>query len=193
MKKSFSNKEIVTLAIYLLGGNSKYIDTEDIAVKSSDLAPGRFTWRKYPDQINIDNIRKRLSDAKDQKKGGYVIGSFKNGWRLSENGLEFAKKQVKKIKNVDISRRPIDRKEMAWQRREKIRMLSTVAYEKVISDNSDSITLQEAEAFFRLDDYVTGKTREDKIIRMLTAFDDDPDLIHAIKILSERARKNDHQ
>ena len=77
MKESFSNIEIVTLAIYLLGGNSKYIDTEDIAVKSSELAPGRFTWRKYPDQINIDNIRKRLSDAKDQKKGSVKKCSFK--------------------------------------------------------------------------------------------------------------------
>jgi len=44
--KALSNHEIVTLAVYLPGGDSKRIDTEDVAVKSNELAPGRFTWRK---------------------------------------------------------------------------------------------------------------------------------------------------
>ncbi|MFZ0829061.1 MAG: hypothetical protein WAO02_16730 [Verrucomicrobiia bacterium] len=48
--KALSNHEIVTLAVYLLGGDSKRIDTEDIAVKANELAPGRFNWRKYRDQ-----------------------------------------------------------------------------------------------------------------------------------------------
>ena len=71
----FSNIEIITLAVFLLGGESNYIDTEDIAVKVNELAPGRFTWRKYPHQINIDNVRKRLSDAKNPRKGGYVAAA----------------------------------------------------------------------------------------------------------------------
>jgi len=193
MNKTFSNKEIVTIAVYLLGGDSNSIDTEDIAVKSNELAPGRFVWRKYPDQINIDNIRKRLSDAKDPKKGGYVIGSFKYGWRVSEKGLEFVKKRLKDLKGVDISRRPIDRNEMAWKSREKIRMVSTIAFEKVNANNPESVTLQEAESFFRLDDYVTGKAREEKLIRILTAFGNDPDLKSVIQILAERVRKNDRE
>jgi hypothetical protein len=49
--KTLSNHEIVTLAVYLLGGDSKRIDTEDVAVKSNELAPGRFTWRKYADHF----------------------------------------------------------------------------------------------------------------------------------------------
>jgi len=78
VENTFSNTEIVTIAVYLLGGASNYVDTEDIAVKVDELAPGRFTWRKYSDQINIDNVRKRLSDAKNPKKGGiqleFIIG-----------------------------------------------------------------------------------------------------------------------
>jgi len=50
---SFSNKEIGILSVYLLGGESKYIDTEDIAIKADALAPGRFLWRKYKNQINM--------------------------------------------------------------------------------------------------------------------------------------------
>ena len=67
--KALSNHEIVTLAVYLLGGDSKRIDTEDIAVKSNELAPGRFTWRKYSDQINIKIISWCLWDAKKPKNG----------------------------------------------------------------------------------------------------------------------------
>lgn len=64
MRNSFSNHEIVTLAVYLLGGEAKVIDTEDVAVKANEIAPGRFTWRKFPEQINIENVRTFLSDAK---------------------------------------------------------------------------------------------------------------------------------
>lgn len=50
MSKTLSNNEIVTLAVFLLGGDSHCVDTEDVAVKVNEIAPGRFTWRKYPDQ-----------------------------------------------------------------------------------------------------------------------------------------------
>jgi hypothetical protein len=68
---NLANHEIVTLAVYLLGGDSQRIDTEDIAKKVNELAPGRFTWRKYLDQINIENVRTFLSDAKKSKNGCY--------------------------------------------------------------------------------------------------------------------------
>ena len=71
--KALSNHEIVTLAVFLLGGDSKRIDMEDVAVKTNELAPGRFTWRKYRDQINIKNISTFLYDARKPKNGGYRI------------------------------------------------------------------------------------------------------------------------
>ena len=67
MSNKVSNHEIVTLAVYLLGGASQFIDTEDIAMKANEIAPGRFTWRKYPQQINIENITAFLWDAKKPK------------------------------------------------------------------------------------------------------------------------------
>jgi hypothetical protein len=189
MKESMSNIEIVTLAVYLLGGESKYVDTEDIAVKTNELAPGRFTWRKYPEQINIDNVRKRLSDAKNPDKGGYLRGSFKHGWQLSIKGLKFCKQLEEGLKDVDLSRPPLDAREIAWRRQEKNRMLGTSAFEKVSSNNDVDVTPQEAEAFFRIDDYVTGESREKKLTRLVNTFGDDPDLGQAIKILAKKVRK----
>lgn len=83
-QKGLSNHEIVTLAVYLLGGDTQYVDTEDAAVKANETAPGRFTWRKYRDQINIENFRTFLSDAKKQKNGSYLRGTGKDGRLLSE-------------------------------------------------------------------------------------------------------------
>lgn len=190
MDKKFSNIEIVTLSVYLLGGDSSFIDTEDIAVKANQLAPGRFTWRKYPDQINISSIAKRLSDAKDPNKGGYLLGSFKQGWMLSEEGLVFSKERKKELEKSDLHRIPMNRKELIWKNREKERMLSSDAYEKLISDGLDSITVRDAEAFFRVDDYVTGSARERKIVRIKNMFKDDPDLGKFIRILESKVRGN---
>jgi len=190
MKKALSNIEIVTLAVYLLGGDSEYMDTEDIAFKTNELAPRRFAWQKYPDQINIEKVRTSLSDAKKPKNGGYLFGLHSEGWILTENGLKFAKMRVKDLESIDISRSPLNKKEIAWKNREKSRMLATIAYEKVDSQNVNSVTVQDAENFFRLDDYVIGRARERKIARIIAAFSDDPDLSQVIKTLAAKVRKN---
>src|SRR5689334_18326851 len=59
-----SQAEIVSLAVYRLGGAQRAVDTEDVAVEAHRIAPGRFSWKKYPDQINLELIRVFLSDAK---------------------------------------------------------------------------------------------------------------------------------
>jgi hypothetical protein len=54
--KTVSQVEVVTLAVYVLGGESAQLDTEDIAIKANEFAPGRFASRKYPTQINLELI-----------------------------------------------------------------------------------------------------------------------------------------
>jgi hypothetical protein len=183
---TFSNKEIGILSVYLLGGEFKYIDTEDIAVKANELAPGRFLWRKYGNQINMEVVRKRLSDAKTD---GDLLGSYSKGWILSEKGLQYAKEHIEALKNIDLSRAPMNKREMTLHHREKERMLASIAYEKVISNECDYITPKEAEDFFRVDDYVTGAARREKLTRIINTFGDDLELSQAIKILSEKVRK----
>jgi hypothetical protein len=189
MDKTMYNFEIVTLAVYLLGGKSRYIDTEDIAVKANELSPGRFAWKKYPEQINLDKIRSSLSDARKDKYGSFLIGSLKDGWILINAGLIFAQKNVADFKEIDISVSPLNIKESLWQDREKSRMLASIAFEKVNSKNTDTITQKEAEGFFRVDEYVTGKARERKLDRIIKVFGNDPELGRAIKILAEKVRR----
>ncbi len=188
IQKGLTNHEIVTLAVYLIGGDTQYVDTEDVAVKANEIAPSRFTWRKYPDQINIENVRAFLSDAKKDKNGGFLKGAGKDGWLLTENGVAFAQARLTSLEHVDLSRERLSAKDRRWLQHERTRMLSSEAFEKFSAGMHDAITLQEAESFFRLDVYVTGNAREDKIIRALNAFGNDPQLGVAVKALAEKAR-----
>jgi len=187
--KALSNHEIVTLAVYLLGGDSKRIDTEDVAVKANELAPGRFAWRKYPNQINIENVRTFLSDAKKPKNGAYLIGAGKDGWILTGAGLTFATSRVKGLGGVDLSRKALSPKERNWERCERERMLSSDAFAKFSANQIDTISTQEAESFFRVDAYVTGDARKEKILRTKNRFGDDTELGSLIRLLESKLFK----
>src|SRR5438874_12278117 len=99
-----SHMGVVTLAVHLLGGAQRAIDTEDIAVEAHRLAPGRFAWKKYPDQINLELVRVYLSDAKKSDKGVLLHGSGRTGWRLTQRGLKWAKEAAQNIENIQTSR-----------------------------------------------------------------------------------------
>jgi len=184
--KGLSNHEIVTLAAYLVGGDSRYVDTEDIAMKTNKLAPGRFTWKKYKDQINLEAVRKRLWDARKKEKGAYLLGSAKKGWLLTEAGLKFAKLHMNSIGNADLSRQSIDPKERKWRQSEKARLLASEAYAKLQAGGVESVSKREAEAFFRIDDYVIGDARQQKILRVKNVFGKDVDLGKAITQLASK-------
>lgn len=182
------NHEIVVLAAYLAGGWYRYADTEDIAVKANELAPGRFTWRKYKDQINIDTVRKRLWDATKHKKGAYLIGTEKGGWLVTEIGCQFAEANVTKLEWLDLSKTRLSRNEEMWLGRERIRMMSEAAYRKFAAGEAREITASEAERFFRVDDYVIGDARKGKIERAKNTFANEPDLSTAIQAISKLVR-----
>lgn len=189
--KALSNHEIVTLAVFLLGGDSKRIDSEDVAVKANELAPGRFTWRKYRDQINIKNVSAFLWDARKPKNGGYLIGADMDGWMLTESGLSFAKAHVGGLKNSTLARDPLNSKERSLLRRERERLLATDAFAKFSSDQAGEISSQEAESFFRVDAYVIGDARAEKILRTKNRFGADAELGPLIRILESKLSKGE--
>jgi hypothetical protein len=188
VQNGLSNHEVVTLAVYLLGGDTKPVDTEDIAIKANKIAGARFTWRKYPNQINLGNVRWSLWDAKKPKNGAYLLELGKDDWQLTEAGLEFAKRAARNLKGMDLSRQPISARDRQWQRNERARMSSTEAFTKIHGGAADTVTMREAEEFFRIDAYVTTNSREQKITRALSAFGNDEELGIAVKLLAEKVR-----
>jgi hypothetical protein len=179
LTKSASQTEVVTLATYLLGGAQRAIDTEDIAVEAQRLAPGRFSWRKYPDQINLELVRVYLSDAKKSDKGELLIGSGRTGWRLTQRGLKWAQRAAQNIKNIKTSRTRAQSRsgsidEQRW-RRERSRIQATRAWMMWIEGKRD-IPQADAKAIFRIDSYAKGDLREAKITRVRSLFLEDEEL-----------------
>src|SRR5262245_56192193 len=178
-KGAVSQTEVVTLATYLLGGAQRAIDTEDIAIEAHRLAPGRFSWKKYPDQINLELIRVYLSDAKKPDKGEMLLGSGRIGWRLTQRGLKWAQDAVRQIENIQISRTRAQSRsgsidEQRW-RRERLRIQSTSAW-KMWSEGKREIPQADAKEVFRIDSYATGDLREAKITRVRSLFVEDEEL-----------------
>lgn len=183
-KDGLANHEVVVLAAYLAGAQKSVADTEDIAVKANELAPGRFTWRKYKDQINIDTVRKRLWDATKPEKGSYLIGSEKAGWRLTKAGFDFARKGVKKTNTTALGKQRKSREEHASHARELRRMMLEDAFVKFVKGRAQDITKGDAERFFRIDDYVTGQSRSAKIERFKIIASSNKRLSQAIELLA---------
>jgi hypothetical protein len=183
--RALANHEIVVMAAYLVGGDSKHVDTEDIAVKANEIAPRRFSWRKYPQQINIETVRKRLWDACKADKGGYILGSEKEGWALTEAGVKFARKS---IGTTIGSKNRQSLKERTWFRLERQRLFSTDAFIKYSNQQKEPVTKRDAEGFFRIDNYVELGAREQKMLRILNTFGDDPDLGPAVRRFAEIVR-----
>lgn len=186
-----SQIELVTLAVYLLGGATAAIDTEDVAVKVNELAPGRFAWRKYPDQINLELIRVYLSAAKS--RGNYLAGSGRTGWTLTSHGLRWAEAVAPSLLDRDMTRRREERQagsidESRW-RRERARVTRTPAWLKWANGSSRAITEREAAEVFRIDTYAVGRTRDLKVARLHEMFRQDPELgefIAAVAAIIER-------
>lgn len=178
----------MTVVVLLLGGESQPVDTEDVAIKANELAPKRFSWRKYPEQVNLELVRVYLSDAKKPEKGGYLLGSGTDGWLLTEAGVRFARKASHALEGVDLSRDPLSPRERQWLLRERRRMLSSEAYAKLSGGRPDAITDKEAEDFFRVDDYVAGAARERRITRIVNSFASDTELAQLVQLLASRLR-----
>jgi len=188
-RTSLANHEIVVLATFLAGGQREYVDTEDIAVKANEIAPGRFTWRKYTEQINIDTVRKRLWDASKPEKGGFLIGSERDGWLLTRAGATFCKKNQGAFTSKSEPTKRYSQREQSFFDRERIRLLGEPAYQKLVAGHAEDISPIEAEQFFRLDDYVIGKARKTKMQRSISAFESDPLLADAVKQIAVLVRE----
>jgi hypothetical protein len=189
-KKSLTTPQfgVVTLAVYLLDGHQRAVDTEDVAVKAHGLAPGRFCWRKYPDQINMELVRAALSDAKKSKNGAWVTGVGRTGWSLTPEGLRWVKANLKSFSKEDFSRRREESRagsvdENSW-RRERSRILGTDAWRKWMQSKA-SVTRRDAEEVFRIDNYSTGPLKNRKITRVADCFADDPEIAPFIRKIAK--------
>ena len=127
-----------------------------------------------------------MSDARKEKNGALVVGSPRDGWRLTPAGLEYSRRHVAELQKADLARAPMNVKERQWYNAERLRLLGEGAFQKFQDGQEKEISQREIEAFFRLDDYVLGAARERKIARLLESFSNDPQLGAVVHSLSQK-------
>lgn len=183
--------EVATLAVYLLGGGRRSVDTEDIAIRCHDLAPEMFSWRKHADQINLELVRVSLSDAKKTKAGGLLGGSGREGWRLSSKGLAWIAGRGRVILGagliqIDVRDRRAGSVDSVRLRREQKRILQSAAW--TAWRQSGRVNLPQAREFFRLDGYATSEMVDRKVARLLSVFEHDRELRQFIEAAGAAVR-----
>ena len=98
------NREMVVYVLSLLGGESRRVHTEEIAVKCHELFPASFSWTKYTHLPDKDIVRVALTDARKPQHGALVDGRagergghsattnrepVPDGWMLTESGVRW--------------------------------------------------------------------------------------------------------
>jgi len=121
-----TNVDIVVYVLATLGGAERTLYSEEIAAKSYEVAPSRFSWRleiyrNWPDKYVAKTA---LEDAKKAEYGALVEGSYaldpaKDGWRLTTAGVKWARENSARVEaGLAIKSAPIPKREAERFRRE---------------------------------------------------------------------------
>src|SRR3989344_55280 len=136
--EDLTNMDVVLYALYLLSGTKKKVFTEDVVKKSFELAPTRFSWRRYPEYPDIEPARRILIFARDVKKlvtgrSGEVKGlKPSDGWIFSPEGILWIEKNKSKIaRALGDNPKPVDRTDLSRKLNE---FEKSVAYKKFLND-----------------------------------------------------------
>lgn len=136
-----TNIDVVLYALSLLGGTTKKIPSESIAIKSFDLEPSRFSWRSYPQYPDIEAVRIALFDARKRKNGNLVSGRYgkatgkkiADGWIFSPEGILWLERNQARIaRALGKKQSTINRTELSKKLSE---LESSIAYRKFLKDN----------------------------------------------------------
>ena len=185
--QELNNPEIVTLAIFNLGGSMNPIELEDVAIEAFDLAPQRFSWKKYKDRIDLRIVLYSVNDA-IKPDVGYVKGNSKHGYMLTEIGLKW----ISEIENHEIFTKS-SRKHSTTDLtdKEKIRLQRTSAYKKFIMGEFDRINIIDFREFTRVNDYFPEHVREQKLAKIQHVVKEDKTLHNAWEFLKSKFLKEE--
>ena len=86
------NRALVVYCLYLAGGATQGVHTEDLALKGWELYPDCFSWTKFTQCPDKDIVRVALTDArKDGVEGSANTEAEPEGWTLAERELGWIK------------------------------------------------------------------------------------------------------
>lgn len=141
-KEELTNIEMILYALYLKGGETKKIHTEDVALKCFKLSPSRFSWIKHPKYPNLESVRRPLISARSKENGSLVSGrhgktkenQVSDGWIFTPNGIDWIEKNKTRIELLLGSKqKPIKRTQIGKQIFE---FRNSIAFKKFLKDET---------------------------------------------------------
>ena len=175
-KTKYKNSDITVIALYQLGAALRYIHLEDVALKAAELSPKTFSWKKFPEQINLETVRLALKNEL-RLPNSRVQGSIREGWMLTSQGLLWCLGDTTIVKNK-ISIEQIN-KEIA-------RFKNTETFGKILNNDSKNISDGELKLFLRIDDYFSLRNRKERVAALMNATVVDSSLKPVLDILKQR-------
>lgn len=173
--RALSGKQLVALALFRLGAAEHAVDTEDLAIQVSEIAPGRFSWRKYPEQINLDAVRQRAADLV-REDPPLAAGGVADGWMLTPAGMAWC------AAALGVSGDGSAEADAEW----KLLLSRTEAYRKFHEGEEEEITVHDARRFLRVDEYTTPRRRRERSQATVNAAAGDPALSALVVYLRAR-------
>jgi len=171
-QEELSNPELVTIAVYNLGGSITAVDLEDVAINVFNLAPKRFSWKKYENKIDLRIVLYSVNDA-IKPDVGFLKGNSKHGYMLTETGLKW----IAKIENHQIftkSSRKLSTNDLVDK--EKDRLQRTLAYKKFTIGDTDHISIIDFREFTRVNDNFPKHLRDQRYAKIQNITDEDETL-----------------
>lgn len=167
--------DLAAIAVYLLGGDQKAVDTEDVAMKVNSLVPNVFVWKKYPGQVNLKLIEAFLYDAKKERCGELLMGTSRQGWRLSPKGIDWIRnKGTKYLQGIDAgidNNLAVAGTDPSRIEREKKRLINSSAWQNW--ENGKNLQTRDVLLLFRINEYTNESMLDIKIARMKSLFIND--------------------
>lgn len=187
-----SKPHVVALALGVLGATGRSVDTEDVAIKAHELVPEFFSWRKYPNQIDLDLVRMSLRHAAEDAYGRLVDGSVKTGWSLTDDGATWYSQGHETLLRLlgtgkqprSVSIRFENRKRIA----ERSRILLTDAWKGW--NRQEPVSHRQAQEIFRIDQYTDIRHKELKIRQQTNLLREDSLLGQFVLEMAKLARVN---
>jgi hypothetical protein len=161
--RKITSQRLAAVALLQLEGATRAVDTEDLAMKMAALAPDRFRWKKYPEQINIEQVRMTVSVLL-RADPPFATGGVRYGWMLTAAGIAWA------LQTPGMAPEPVH--EALAQQAALLRQ--TDAWAKFSRVAPEEITVYDARRFLRVDEYTSVRRRKERIqaVANIAAHDD---------------------
>jgi len=201
-EKGLSTVDITTIVLYLLGGGTRKIHHEDVALACWRIFPTKFSWSQYPQYPDIKPSLFALEAGRKSDYGNIIEGNTRKGWMLTVRGVEWIKTNIKKVdevkkifeeqnssnKGISITGRTLG---VIRKPEEEIANLkNTAAFEKFMNGEKISIDVYDFYRFMRINQYVPKQKYKQRLEEAKMLAESDSSLNELVKYLDDRFGNN---